>query len=164
MAILVRAMEQGDVAEACALLNEIIAIGGTTAFQSAFDDSGFATAFLTDNRVICCHVALDDAGHVAAFQWLGVNPNLPVDCADIASFARQTDPVKGAGRAMFAVTTKAALSEGYTQINATIRADNAPGLGYYTAMGFRDHDIARAKPLADGTRVDRVSKRFDLTG
>lgn len=164
MAIAVRPMREGDVAAACAILNEIIAIGGTTAYQSPFDLPAFAAKFLLGEEVICCHVALDEEGAVAAFQWLGRNPNLPEACADIASFARPRDPVKGAGRALFATTRNFAKTAGYLRINATIRADNRPGLGYYSAMGFADHDTDRAVPLADGTLVDRVSKRLDLTG
>lgn len=163
MAITVRAMQFSDVPLACDLLNKIIAIGGTTAFQSAFDNAGFETAFMTGQNTVCCHVALDETGQVAAFQWLGVNPDLPADCVDIASFARQDEPVKGAGRAMFSVTARAARTKGYGQINATIRADNVPGLGYYSAMGFRDQDVTKAVPLSDGTLIDRVSKRFSLT-
>lgn len=164
MTIPVRAMQASDVEQGCALLNEIIRIGGTTAFMTEFDAPGFAAAFLTDDRVICCHVAVDSGGNVAAFQWLGVNNQLPQDCADIASFARQSNPLRGAGRALFPVTAQAARDKGYAQINATIRADNTPGLGYYAAMGFEDFSVTKYVPLSDGTLVDRVSKRFDLSG
>lgn len=44
--------------------------------------------------------------------------------------------------------------------NATIRADNAGGLAYYARMGFQDYAVARGVPLADGTPVDRISRRY----
>ncbi len=157
-----RPITHADVPQACALLNQIIDIGGTTAFEVPFDQAGFAAAYVDGADLICCNVALDQNGAVAGFQWLGRNPRLPADCADIASFARRSNPVKGIGRAMFPVTCDAARAAGFAQINATIRADNTPGLGYYSAMGFVDHHVARAVPLNDGTPVDRISKRFVL--
>ena len=47
-------------------------------------------------------------------------------------------------------------------LNDIIRADNPSGPGYYTTMGFEDHQVARAMPLQDGTPVDRISKRYQL--
>jgi hypothetical protein len=66
------------------------------------------------------------------------------------------------GRALFAHTAAFARAAGLTGINATIRADNGPKLGYDEAMGFSDHAVARALPLRDGTPVDQISKRFRL--
>ena len=51
---------------------------------------------------------------------------------------------------------------GREAINATIRADNAGGLAFYTKQGFVDYGVTPAVPLADGTPVDRVHKRFSL--
>jgi L-amino acid N-acyltransferase YncA len=51
---------------------------------------------------------------------------------------------------------------GLTALNAPIRADNRPGLACHARMGFRDHAHAPDFRLKDGTRVGRVSKRFDL--
>lgn len=155
-------MVAADVPAACAILNDIIARGGTTAYETAFDDAGFEEVFITGPKALRCHVVLDEDGAVAGFQWLGRNPALPEDCVDIASFTRRDPPLKGAGRALFAVTRRSAAEMGFRQINATIRADNVPGLGYYAAMGFIDHAVTPAVPLSDGTPVDRVAKRFTL--
>lgn len=157
-----RLINQGDVAPACAILNTIIRAGGTTAFETEFDAARFTKLYLTGDDLICCHVVLDDDDAVAGFQWLGYNPNLPADCADIATFTRRDPPLRGAGTALFAASTAFARSAGFTRINATIRADNVPGLAYYGKMGFADHAVTRAVPLADGTPVDRVSKRVRL--
>lgn len=39
---------------------------------------------------------------------------------------------------------------GFTVINATIRADNVPGLAYYTKMGFREYKVDADVHLARG--------------
>ena len=68
----------------------------------------------------------------------------------------------GVGSALFRATRERALALGLTAINATIRADNAGGLAFYSRQGFRDHSVAKAVPLSDGTPVDRISKRYSL--
>ncbi|MEM9148767.1 MAG: GNAT family N-acetyltransferase, partial [Pseudomonadota bacterium] len=55
-----------------------------------------------------------------------------------------------------------AKNAGLIALNATIRADNRVGLAYYSRMGFQDYAVRPAVPLADGSPVDRISKRFDL--
>ncbi|WP_162947003.1 GNAT family N-acetyltransferase [Ruegeria sp. EL01] len=160
--ITVRPMMREDVAEACRILNEIIATGGTTAHEIPFSEVLFVQSYLDGVDKICCHVALDDRGDVAGFQWLGSNEALPEDCADIATFTRRDPVLRGAGRALFGETAKTAGALGFHTINATIRADNVPGLSYYEKMGFRDFSIAHGVPLRDGTPVNRISKRFSL--
>jgi L-amino acid N-acyltransferase YncA len=162
MSLKVRPIAASDVPQACALLNRIIRIGGTTAFEVEVSEEAFAAMYVTGEDLIACHVVLDPAGQVAGFQWIGRNPKLAGECADIATFARGEAPVRGAGRAMFAATRAFAKQAGYSWINATIRADNVAGLGYYAKMGFVDHVLARAVPLRDGTPVDRLSKRLKL--
>ena len=162
MTIPVRAIQKTDVPEACRILNEIIAAGGTTAFETPFTDDVFAQCYLTGADIICCHVALDETGQVAGFQWLGRNDELPADCADVATFARRRPLLKGTGRALFPVTVKSARKLGFASINATIRADNVPGLSYYAKMGFVDHNVKQDVPLSDGTLVSRISKRYDV--
>lgn len=160
--IAVRPMMREDVAQACRILNDIIAAGGTTAFQIPFSDALFAQSYLDGSDKICCTVALDDTGEVAGFQWLGTHEELPENCADIATFTRRNPVLRGAGRALFDETTTQARALGFTSINATIRADNALGLNYYDKMGFRDYAVRYGVKLRDGTPVNRVSKRFDL--
>ena len=63
---------------------------------------------------------------------------------------------------MMAATLIASRAEGLSAIDAKIRADNVPGLGYYSAMGFQDRSLVRDVPLKDGTPVDRVIKRLTL--
>ncbi|MEP5761058.1 MAG: GNAT family N-acetyltransferase, partial [Litoreibacter sp.] len=61
---------------------------------------------------------------------------------------------------LFETTKIKARGQGVSVINAKIRADNAPGLAYYTKMGFLDHDVKRGIPLKDGTPIDRIIKLF----
>ncbi len=160
--IAVRPMMREDVAVACHVLNQIIDIGGTTAHEIPYSEALFTQSYLDGPDKICCHVALDEQGEVAGFQWLGLNEALPNGCADIATFTRREPLLKGAGRALFAETSKHAGALGLREINATIRADNRQGLSYYEKMGFQDYSVSYGVPLRDGTPVDRISKRFEL--
>jgi L-amino acid N-acyltransferase YncA len=162
MPVRVRPIAPADVPAACAILNRIITIGGTTAHQHPYDAARFEKDYVVGDNLICCHVALDETDRVAGFQWLGRNPDLPDGCADIATFARRAPVLPGVGTALFAVTRAVADSLGLREINATIRADNRSGLGYYAKMGFVEHSVSSAVPLSDGTPVDRISKRFTL--
>lgn len=162
VSIVVCPMAGAHVPGACRILNGIIRTGGTTALESEVDEAEFAGMYLRGDDLIVSHVALDRDGQVAGFQWLGRNPGLPVDCADIATFARRDPPLRGTGRALFAITREFARAAGFAAINATIRADNVPGLGYYAKMGFVDHGVVRDVALRDGTPVDRISRRYEL--
>lgn len=155
-------MMREDLAEACQILNQIIEAGGTTAHEIPFSDALFAQSYMDGPDKICCHVALDETGNVAGFQWLGTYEALPDDCADIATFTRRSPVLRGAGRALFAETVIIAKSRGFNAINATIRADNVLGLSYYDKMGFQDFSIKHGVPLRNGQLVNRISKRFAL--
>ncbi len=66
--IAVRPMMSEDVTDACRILNDIIAAGGTTAFEIPFSDALFAQSYLNGADKICCHVALDDQGRSVKLQ------------------------------------------------------------------------------------------------
>lgn len=162
-AIVVREAAAADAPALSAILNAIVSRGGTTAHQAPFTVEAFRDAFLRGSSHLLCLVACGGRdGVLLGFQHLERHPDLPPDWADIATFARAEPKVRGVGRALFARTKSQAVALGAATINATIRADNREGLGYYDAMGFRTHRTDPAVPLADGTLVDRVSKRFDL--
>jgi len=158
----VRPAAPGDVPALAALLNAIIRAGGTTAMETELTDAAFAAQFLGNRGHLACLVALAPDGAAAGFQATERRPDLPPGWADIATFARRADPVPGVGRALFAATRARLAALGIATINATIRADNAPGLAYYDRMGFETYAVRPAVPLADGTPVDRISKRFGL--
>lgn len=161
MTLAVRPATAADAPALAALLNEIIRIGGTTAHEEPFTARAFARHYLTGPGVICCHVA-EAGGRPLGFQALERHPDLPEGWADIGTFVAPGRQGGGIGAALFAATRAAAEAAGRTAINATIRADNTPGLRYYARMGFTDYAADPDYRLQDGTRVGRVSKRFDL--
>ena len=160
--MIVRAAVLADVPALCALLNEIIAQGGTTAYEEPLTHDEFAEHFLTGPDVVSCFVAEQD-GELIGFQTLEGGAPLPPGVCAIASFSKSHTGVRGAGRALFPRSRDAAQAAGFQAIDAQIRADNVPGLGYYAAMGFVQYDVVPQVPLSDGTPVDRVRKRYDLT-
>lgn len=162
MSLVVRPFQKDDAAELTAILNAIIARGGTTAYLKSFDPATLRAAHLDGPSVLCCHSAVSN-GVPVGFQCLNRVSYLPQGWGDIATFSRRDPPLRGVGRALFQATLVRARALGLTALNATIRADNALGLAYYAAMGFVDDSIHCAVPLADGTPVDRIRRRFDLS-
>ena len=162
MTVTVRPVTSADAPALADLLNAVICAGGTTALQTEFTPEALDAAYLTGPKVHCCHVAVDEGGELAGFQTLGRYPGLPEDIGDIGTFVRVDGKQRGVGSALFPVTVARARALGHSAINATIRADNAGGLAFYSKQGFIDHGVSSGVPLADGTPVDRVHKRFAL--
>jgi len=159
--MVIRQAVENDVAELCAILNDIIEIGGTTAYETKLSDAQFHEHFLNGSSCIACLVALDTT-MCLGFQALSIRSDLPDGWLDIATFARTDNKVKGVGTALFQKTKLQFKNEKSSHINATIRADNRSGLAYYTKMGFTDRTVRKAVPLQDGTCIDRISKQFKL--
>jgi L-amino acid N-acyltransferase YncA len=156
----VRPAKLADAGVLCDLLNEIIRIGGTTAFETPLTVAEFTKCFLSGPNFISCFVAEEKSGLLLGFQALERHVELPDNWGDIATYARPKPKIRGVGAALFAATKVKARESQLSAINATIRADNTSGLAYYKKMGFEDYKITEAVPLRDGTPVDRVSKRF----
>ncbi len=153
-----------DATAMAALLNEIIAIGGTTAYEDPFDSESMDQQYVCARNLIACTVAENDS-ELLGFQglfWPTAEDPLPRGWACIATFARVGRTGSGVGRALFAATVRAARGARANTIDAMIRADNTSGLAFYSLMGFTDYDRLAAIPLKDGTPVDRIRKRFDL--
>lgn len=159
--IVIRISETADAGPLCALLNDIILTGGTTALEETLSESRFSRYFLTGDDHIRCLTA-ETQSVVLGFQVLVKHVDLPDGWADIATFVRQHPKVPGTGTALFSRTRELAAASGLAHINATIRADNVGGLAYYSKMGFQDYARKNDVPLASGVKVDRVSKRFDI--
>lgn len=158
----VRAAREGDTADLCGILNEIIRVGGTTAIEEELDPDAFQKSFLSGPDFLSCLVAENPDGVLLGFQFLGKHSKIPDDCGDIATFARRDPKVPGVGTTIFLATLKIAEQLGLREINATIRADNTGGLAYYSKMGFQDHSVSPGVPLRSGKPVDRVSKRYRI--
>lgn len=157
-----------DAGALCALLNEVIQIGGSTAYETVMDAEKFASIFLLRPAHICCHAAQLANGALVGFQFLEYSHEIGGEWASISTFARannvanNTPPVKGVGRALFPFSRDFLINTPTQFIDATIRADNNSGLAYYEKMGFRTYKTTKNKPLKDGTLVDRISKQFTL--
>ncbi len=150
------------------MLNRIIEAGGTTAHQSRFDADRMLGHYIAPPLAISCYVALH-GDTIIGFQaleradpgWQGEG-KLPDDWAVIATFVDAGHRGLGVGRGLFALSLEAARGAEARAIDATIRADNGSGLGYYSKMGFSDHAVIKDVPLRDGTKIDRVQKVFWL--
>jgi len=143
------------------LLNEIIALGGTTAITSPVTAAGLAHHMETVPRN-AWHVAEADDGTLLGFQWVEQIDSLPPEAASIATFARVGRTGLGIGSALFEATKETAKDLGYRWISADIRADNTGGLAYYQSRGFEEYGRKTGVRLDDGSTVDKVLKRFDL--
>lgn len=158
----VRLATKGDIPSACHLLNTIIKIGGTTAYEDPLTEAEFASHFLNGPACISLYVCESDAGDILGFQSLSTDERLESGWADIATFASSVPKIKGVGRNLFEATQAHALKMKIRTINATIRADNVAGLSYYSKIGFVDYHVHPAVPLKDGTLVDRLSKKYQV--
>lgn len=168
MSVITRPATPDDAQTMCDVINPIIAEGSTTAHRNPFDTERMIHHYIAPPRLISCTVALIN-DQVLGFQMLELcDPDwpgddaLPGDWAVIGSFVSPKAQGTGIGRALFGATRSAAISAKIPAMDAAIRADNVPGLAYYSAMGFQDYRVVRNVPLSDGTLVDRIRKRYDL--
>lgn len=165
MTVHVRPATPADAAAMAELINAIIAIGGTTAYEEPFDAASMDAAYISLPQLVSCFVAEAD-GELVGFQGLmrSFDPDdpLPDGWATIGTFARVGLTQRGVGGALFAQTLAAAREAGISVIDATIRADNSGGLAFYARQRFVDYDRLIGVPLRDGRPVDRVRKRFDV--
>lgn len=157
--MIIRPGQMSDKAQLTEILNAVIAIGGTTAYQTPVAPSFFDPLIDSATPKTFLHVAESETV-LLGMQWVRVME--PNDMGSIATFARPGAGQKGIGSALFQATRAASLAVGYDRLDATIRADNTGGLVYYSKMGFRDHSVTKAKPLEDSTKVDRIHKRLKL--
>jgi len=148
-----------DAKAMAALLNEVIEIGGTTAYVDPIDADYLIGRMGEDHAI--WHLAEDDTGELLGFQW--VSPMIGTDefVAEIATFARAGRTGLGIGSALFNATREASRSEGYAWIRANIRADNAGGLAYYQSRGFEDYGRIEGYRMGNGQTVDKILKRYD---
>lgn len=159
--MIVRPARPDDVPAMTAILNAIIALGGTTAHQHTKTEAQVRGDYLDGPEALLCHVA-EIQERVVGFQVVGVWPELPGAWGDIGTFVLPGLQAKGTGQALFAATRAAARELRLASLNATIRADNLPGLAYYSRIGFVDYAQDPDWALEDGRVVGRVSRRFDL--
>ncbi|MBO9399470.1 GNAT family N-acetyltransferase [Shimia sp. R9_3] len=154
---------QADLRQTADLLNEIIAAGGTTAITKTMTKEALGEWLMANPGDATWHVALAENGTLLGFQWIGPYAALPPEACDIGTFVKTGQTGMGIGSKLFDATKTAARKLGYEWINAEIRADNAGGLAYYQSRSFETYARKSDVALADGTTVDKIHKRYDLT-
>lgn len=162
MSIQVRRAQPADAQQMSDLLNEIIAIGGTTAFLDPIAPEtlqGWMAAY-ADRSL--WHVAEDEQGLILGYQSAEVAGAPAPDALNMASFVRVGIVGKGIGSRLFEATTTAARAMGYSWLNASIRSDNTSGLSYYSKVGFVTWDSDPEAVLSDGRKTGKTHKRYDL--
>lgn len=159
--MIVRRALPADAPAMTALQNLIIREGGTTAYEDEREEADILARYIAPVDGICCHVA-ELGGRVIGFQVVSPNPVLPAGWAEIGTFVASDVQARGIGQALFAATGAAARAAGVAVLNATIRADNRPGLAYYARLGFVDYSADPGWALKSGAVVGRVSRRLDL--
>ena len=155
--MIVRKALAGDAAGMAELLNDIIAIGGTTAHQQPNTEAKTRQHAIDGPDVSSAVVAEDDGrivGWQSVEQWQG-EPH-------IGTYVRPGLQARGIGAALFALTLETISARGVSHLVASIRSDNAPGMAYYARIGFRDIGHEPDFVLKDGRKVGRVHRRFDL--
>ena len=136
------------------ILNAIMAIGGTTAHQSA---TSVLTDYIDGPNVLSSIVA-EDHGQLIGWQsaelWQGE--------AHIGTFVQPGIQATGVGAALFVLTRVMMTKAGVPSIVASIRAASAPGLAYYARAGFVEFAQDPGCTLNVGRVVGRVHRRFPL--
>lgn len=158
--LIIRTGSPADTGNACDLLNEIIAIGGSTALTVPLSRQEFTDWIMGDG----CgwQVAEKDDGTLMGFQWIGPWGNLPEDTVEIGTFVRAGQTGLGVGSKLFEATKPVARAMGKNWIEAEIRSDNEGGLIYYQSIGFRGN-LKRDGKMTDGTPVEKTVKLYDLS-
>ncbi len=158
MTLIARPMTAEDVPACVDIINHIIGLGGTTAYEEPYTVDALKAHYLEEADI---SNVVEDNGRIAGFQAVFAQDN-PTEYS-VGSFTDQKAPVKGAGAVLMAKMKEDCRAAGGTSIVAKITSDNTGGLAFYSKMGFLDETIQKnAFTRKDGTTVDRVIKRFVL--
>lgn len=157
MTLTARPMTREDVSACVAIMNDIIARGGSTAHEDPFDEPGFAQKYCADPAVSNVVVTSDRVvGFQAAFD-------IGNGVYSIGSFTDRRAPVRGAGAVLFAKTREDCRTLGGSSIIAKITSDNLGGLAFYEKMGFQPDTVWPDEfTRKNGETVDRIVKRYPL--
>lgn len=155
--MIIRPATASDAFAMTQILNQIIAIGGTTAHETPKSAQQVLADYVTGPDVLSSVVTLVEdrlIGWQSVGRWQ--------DEAHIGTFVAPDVQAKGAGAAMFALTCDTVQKAGVPYLVASIRADNDPGLRYYARMGFTDFASEPHFALSTGQIVGRIHRRFDV--
>jgi len=138
--MMIRYAALGDIEQMSGLLKELTASGKR---KSPDSEAFVRTHYIGDRRKTRGSVA-EESEEVLGFQSLiradvgnkdGVEPGWGI----IGTHVRPSAARRGVGRALFAVSLKAAEDASIEKIEASIASDNSEALAYYDAMGFRTY-------------------------
>jgi GNAT superfamily N-acetyltransferase len=137
--MMIRPATSLDVQGMCDAIDEIFAAGLR---KSAGDPASVLANYITHENRIECSVAQGDDGRILGFQSLRYaladNPyGTPEGWGIIGTHVSPRAARQGVGSALFQSTLAAAKAYTIENIEAAIGANNAMGLAYYEAMGFR---------------------------
>lgn len=137
----VRSAAPDDAEGMSRVLKEIIAITGR---ERPSDPSYVISQYVNNPTGVRCSVAVDNDDRVLGFQSLirsvpGNQYGVPEGWGIIGTHISPRAQRQGVGTALFACSKEAALIAGLKKIDAFIGSDNASGLSYYDAMGFRTY-------------------------
>ncbi|MFN5998411.1 MAG: GNAT family N-acetyltransferase [Paracoccaceae bacterium] len=155
--MIVRIATPADATGMTALLNAVIAAGGTTAHETPMTAAEVQGHFI-DGPGVLSSVVAEEEGRIIGWQSVGWWHDDP----HIGTFVLPGLQAKGVGSALFAPTLAKLRGGDVDRIIAWIRADNVPGLTYYARIGFRDIGGDPGFALKDGRTVGRIHRRFDL--
>jgi L-amino acid N-acyltransferase YncA len=155
--MMIRRAMAADAAGMTAVLNAVIAVGGTTAHEHPKTEGQVREGYVTGGDVLSS-VVCDEGGEIVGWQSVEMSDGDP----HIGTFVRPGLQARDAGAAMFSLTCQTLRDQGVGYVIAFIRADNVPGLAYYARIGFRDIGQDPDYALGDGSVVGRVHRRFDL--
>lgn len=139
--MLIRDAIPGDAPEISAFLQELTDLGKRT---RPSDEAFVLATYISGRNKIKCSVAVDASGSILGLQSLaraseenpyGVTPGWGI----IGTHIRPSAARRGVGRALFQASLLAARDAGIEKIDASIGSNNAEGLAYYQAMGFRSY-------------------------
>lgn len=151
-----------DLRQTAELLNEIIAIGGTTAMTKPMSRDNLEGWLMANQDCSTWHVAMTEDGTLLGFQWIGPWGDLPPEACGIGTFVKAGRTGLGIGSKLFEASVTAARALGYTWMDAEIRADNEGGLAYYQSRGFENYKRKDGVRLDNGTEVSKIHKRYNL--
>ena len=161
MTVTIRPVTDADYAQMTELLNEIIEVGGTTAYLKPISVQDMQKWVSRGGDMASWHVA-EEGGTILGFQWAEPHDQLPDEAASAATFVRIGTVGKGIGTKLFEATTTKMRALGFVWLNASIRSDNESGLSYYSKMGFKDWLVEPDAALSDGRVTGKNHKRYDL--
>ena len=155
--MIVRIATPADATGMTALLNAVIAEGGTTAHETPMTAAEVQVHFI-DGPGVLSSVVAEEGDVIVGWQSVGWWHDDP----HIGTFVLPGLQAKGVGSTLFAATLAKLRGGDVDRIIAWIRADNVPGLAYYARIGFRDVGGDPGFTLKDGRTVGRIHRRFDL--